>query len=329
MTAPAARTARLLGLLLGLTALSGCAETSFKRLHVLDSRAGPERPDTYLGMPLRTGQVVLSEAPGAYSFLFSLAPERHYDFTHAAILVMEGGEPFVYEMTGEYKLGLDERPTDGIEGTCRRTPFMDYCGAYLYVEVFEPPPGVDGERVGAWVKRLVEREPPFDPYFDWTDHERLFCSEFVQLALEAGGGAPVELIPVRQQPSLQRLLAWLGVARDRCLPAGLYADPGRSVAALGLLPTKTSAMCYFAAKEELHRRFRDDQRLGNLFQMEGMADIQLRPQAFAFLQRAVNLFDRPGSRPERAEITVAVRGLAAEMFGEAPAAPAETPEEAR
>jgi len=271
-----------------------------------------------MGLPLRSGQLVLSEAPGAYSFLFALGPERHFDFTHAAVLAMEDGQAFVYEMTGEYKLGFEERVTDGVEGFCRRLPLADYCAANLYVEIFDPPEGVDGEQVAAWAQARYREQPPFDAYFDYTEHERLFCTEFVALALEAGGAPPVELVPVRQQPSLQQLLEWFGVKRDVCLPAGLLADPERRVAALGLLPTPTAARCYFAAKEELHRRFTDDQRMGNVFEMQGFADIALRPEVFQFLNRAVNLF--PGDRrpPSRERVNAAVRRLSAELFGEGP-----------
>jgi hypothetical protein len=234
-----ARFGRALLTLLAL-ALTGCAEPSYARLHFLDSREGPERPATHLGLPLRTGQVVLAEAPGAYSLIFSLAPERHFDFTHAAILVMEEGLPYIYEMTGEYKPSLGDRPTDGIEGSCKRMLLTDYALAYLYVEIFDPPPGVDGEKVGAWVQERYREGADFDAFFDYGEHEALFCSEFVQLALEAGGAPPIDLVAVRPQPSLQRLLGWLGVARERCLPAGLFADPERSAAALGLSPTLTA-----------------------------------------------------------------------------------------
>lgn len=301
--------------LLLLITLAGCAEPTFARLHFLDAKETPERPATYLGLPLRTGQVILSEAPGAYSLLFSLAPERHFDFTHAAILVMEDGEPYVYEMTGEYKLGLGDTPTEGIEGSCKRMPLTEYALAYLYVEVFDPPPGVDGEKVGAWVQERYREGAAFDAYFDYDEHEKLFCSEFVQLALEAGGAPPVELVDVRKQPSLQRLLGWLGVARERCLPAGLFAHPQRSAAALGQSPTLTAAACYFAAKAELHRRFSDDQRLGNLFQMTGMADITIRPAVYEFLRQATRLWMGQRKPPPPEAIETAVRSLAEQLLG--------------
>lgn len=307
---------RALVLLAALVA-SGCAEPSFARLHFLSSAESAENPATYLHMPLRTGQVVLSEAPGPYSLLFSLGPERPYDFTHAAILVMEEGKPFVYEMTGEYKPSFG-RPTDSIEGGPKRMPLADYCMAYLYVEIFDPPHGVDGEKVGAWCKARFEDETEFDAYFDYSEHEKLFCTEFVALALEAGGAPPVELVSVRPHPSLEKLLVWLGVGRERCLPAGLLADPERSAAALGQMPTLAAAASYFAAKAELHRRFTPDQLLGNVFDMTGLADIAIRPSVYEFLVRATGLFRGHRKKPAPETITAAVQDLADEMFGVAP-----------
>lgn len=307
---------RCLALLLALLPVTGCAQTTLTRLHFIETQESEVRPGTYLGLPLKSGQVVLSEAQGPYSLLFSLGPEVPFDFTHAAILVMEDGEPFIYEMTGEYNgVGLEDRPTDGIEGMCRRVPLLEYCQGYLFVEIFDPPAGVDGEKVAAYAKARLGDETPFDVYLDYTDHERLFCTEFVQMALEAGGAPPIELPPVRQQPSLQRLLDWLGVDSDRCLPAGIFADPARSAAALGLLPTRTSATCYFEAKAELHRRFTDDQQLGNLFDMSGMADITTRPAVQLFQQHAAGLFRGAQQPPTREAMRTAVQSLAEQLFG--------------
>ncbi|HBP16696.1 MAG TPA: hypothetical protein DEA08_02740 [Planctomycetes bacterium] len=310
--------APLLGLL-GLTLLlgaTGCnSSQQANRLYFLDSQAGEEHPATHLGMPLHSGQLILAEGPGAYSFLFSLGTESYVNFTHAGILVFEDGEPFVYEMTGEYKPGFDERPTDGIEGSCRRLPFVEYCMAYLYVEVFDPPEGVDSAKVTAWVRQRYEEGQEFDPYFDYSEHEKLFCTEFIQLAMVAGGGEPLPLQPVRTHPAVQRLLEWFQVARDASLPAGAFADEGRYRAALGMLPSRTAAYCYFAAKAEIHRRFRDDQRLGNLFMMDGFSDVDLRPTVKEFLGKAVRLFPVTQKLYPRDEIRARVSALADEMFG--------------
>lgn len=309
---------RLLLATLVLTLL-GCGATR-ERIYFLGNVTSKERPETYLGMPLQSGQLVLSEAPGAYSFMFGLGTERFFDFTHAGVLVMEDGQPFVYDMSGEYGCGVifADRPSDAIEGGCRRTPLMEYARANLYVEIFDPPPGADGAKIAAWVQRQYREQPPFDAYFDWKDEEKLFCTQFVQHAVVAGGGAKVPLEKIRQHPGLLRLLNWFKLATDFNIPAGLFADPKRYVAALGQFPCRRAAYCYFAAKRELHRRFTNDQALGNLFELEGWADIRLRPEIIDFTNKALRLFPVSRSMTPQAEIDAKVRKLARQMFGEGP-----------
>jgi hypothetical protein len=307
--------------LLGVVLASGCSHTK-DRVYFLDSVANEERPATYLGIPLEDGQLVLTEAPGAYSFLFSLGTEIYSNFTHAGIIGMENGKPYVYEMTGEYDpFSFSDVPADGIVGECRRRPFMEYVRGNLYVEVFDPPAGVDRKQVADWVRKQFADQPAFDAYFVWEEdgnHDKLFCTEFVQLALEAGGGPPVQLRRVRQNASLQRLLEWNSVTRDWGLPAGVFADPQRSVAALGQFPTKTAAATYFAAKAEVHRRFTPDQTLGNVFRMKSMADIALRDTVVYYLRTAVALFENRRRPPSADEIHSKIVELATDIFGVAP-----------
>ncbi len=306
-------------LVLYAASLSGCAtESALERIYVLNTVASDERPATYLGLPLETGQIVLAEGGNPYSLLFSLCTERYFDFTHAGIIVMEDGKPWIYEMTGEYKPGIDDRPTDGIEGGCRRIGLEKYARGYLYLEVFDPPEGVDGLAVAAWAKKQLTDDTPFDPYFNYAEHETLFCTEYVQLALEAGGAPPIELAATQQHPSMRRLLGWLDVDQEAGLPAGLLVNAPRSIGALGSLPTLKAAQGYFAAKRELHRRFTPDQQLGNLFEMTSFSELVLRMPIMHFLARASNIIHDLDERPTFEEAQEHVRGLAAEMFGVAP-----------
>jgi hypothetical protein len=288
-------------LLLGLLAsLAGCSSSELQgRVYILDvveREDASEEEAGYLGLPLRDGQILLSEAGSPYSLFFSLCTEEYYDFTHAAILVHEDGKPFVYEMGGEYK-----------------------CREYLTVDVFDPPAGVDGAKVVAWVREQFKAQPEFDAFFDYDEHEKLFCNEFVQLALEAGGAEPItELALMRQHPSLQSLLAWLKVEREWALPAGMLGSPERRVATFGQLPSRQAAIGYFAAKRELHRRFRADQKLGNMFQLEGIAELSLRYPSLRFLERATQLTHDAGKDLPFEEVQPRIQALAAEMFGEGP-----------
>lgn len=296
---------------------AGCAggpDPQQTSIHVLDARIDRAHRPTHLGLPLATGQVILSEAPGPYSFFFGLVPERFFTFTHAGLIVIEDGEPFVYDVSGRYKPGIDERPTDAIVGGVRRTPFLDYCRPNLYAEVFDPPPGADPAKIAAYCQEKHARGVPFDAYFNWDDHEALYCTEFVALALEQAGAKPVALVPVRKNPSLAIALRYLAVPLDKALPAGLFSDAARYRGALGTFKSRTAAYCYFEAKREIHRRFQPDQKLGNIFIFE-RADLALRPDIDAFVRRAVALFDAEPLAPEPAAIAARVRALADDTFG--------------
>lgn len=308
---------RLAAAILIVAAAAGCANAPAPKINILDARIDREHRPTYMGLPLKTGQVIVSEAPGAYSFFFALGCEEYRDFTHAGLIVMEDGEPFVYDVSGRYKPGIQDRPTDGIVGGTRRTPLMAYCAPNLYAEIYEPPAGVDREKVAAWVRERHVQGIVFDAYFRYDEHEKLFCSEFVALALEAGGARPIPLARVRRNPSLHVAIRYLAVPDDLTLPAALFTDSARYAGAIGIFPSRTQAMLYFAAKREVHRRFTEDQKLGNVFENRA-GELILRPWIDEFLVEAVKLF--PGARvaPSPAAISTAVRDLADETWGPLP-----------
>jgi hypothetical protein len=296
---------------------AGCVSQAPGRLNVLDARTSPQRPATHLGLPLRTGQLLLTEAPGAYSFVFVLIPAKFYNFTHAAIVSIEDGQPWVYDISGEYQLGFNERPMDNVDGGMRRTPFVEYAAGNLYGEVFDPPEGVDGNLVAAFARQQYDAGVKFDAYFRFDEHQKLFCTELVELAMRAGGSKPNPLEPVRNNPSLKTGMQWLGVPLDTALPAGIYQNDSKYMGALGLMISRSRAYTYFAAKRELHRRFRPDQRLGYLFNLKQSGDIELRPEISAYVLRATKAFEDAASPPPPGDPRhdAVVRRIADEMFG--------------
>jgi len=296
----------------------GCATSGTGQVHFLEKRVDAAHPATYLGLPLKSGQIVITEAPGSYSFMFLLIPAKFYPFTHAAIVSMENGEPFVYDISGEYKLGFHDRVMDGVEGGMRRQPFLQYVGANLYAEVMEPPAGVDGEKVAAFARAQVAKGTKFDAYFRFDEHDKMYCTELVQLALESAGDKPRAQAEVNDNPSIRAGMKWIGVPLDKAaIPAATYVEPSRMVAALGQFSTRASAYAYFAAKHELYRRFKKDQRLGFLFKLEWSGDITVHPEIEQLAYDAASLFADPKTAPlpDDPRIAAAVRELAAKRFG--------------
>ncbi len=277
-------------------------------------------PNASKGLPFKTGQILLSEAPGPYGILFTLAPDRFFRFTHSALIVTdEHDEPFVYDMSAEFKPTLATAPAGSLFGGLRRTPLADYVALHLYVEVFEPPPNVDRVKVAAKVKALMGEHVDFDSAWDFYDHHAMFCSEFVSTALAAGGAPIPPLVSLTHNRSLRRVLSWFGVTAVESLPAAALPRE-RRVAAFSIWPTRPMAESYIEAKRELYRRFTDDQEIGNLLELRHY-DVEVRPPVAEFLERAPRLYEGIEVMPPAEEMREKVRSLAQALFGPFPDPP--------
>jgi hypothetical protein len=302
--------------------LIGCAVYSLPRVNVYDVRQDEEHPPTYGGISIHSGQLVLTESPEPTSFVFMLIPDKFYCFTHAGIIVMENGEPWVYEVSGELAtFPVHERVLDNVSGKTMRRRLFEYTAASLYTEIIDPPEGVDGEKVSAFAREQYKKKTPFDPYFRWDEHDSLFCTELVELALRAGGARPTEPGPALEQPSLLIVKRWLGVPTGEALPAGFYHNESRMVAAMGQFRTRGAAFAYFEAKRELYRRFsKKDQRMGYVFKLRANGTVELRDDVAGFLMGIAHLFDGVQDVPPWGDphITHLVKKYADQYFGPPP-----------
>lgn len=317
-----------------LSSVAACGSVSLPPTNVLGAKKDETHKPTYNGMAIRSGQLVLTESPDATSYVFFLIPQKFYAFTHVAIISVEDGEPYVYDVTGQVKtLPLSKRVLDNVTGKMYRRPLFEYVAPNLYAEIYDPPEGVDGEKVAAYARQKFKEGVEFDAFFDFHHHEKLFCSELVSLALTNAGGPPIAPEPSNPNPSVIAGMKWLGVPAGEALAAGRFADPAKYVAALGQFPTRTAAWSYFEAKRELFRRFSMDQRLGFLLSINGNGQVDVRPNITSFTIAASHLFDRDPNPPEPGDprIELEVRKLADERFGafgpplSPPLAPSSTP----
>jgi hypothetical protein len=303
-----------------LVLVAGCTQ-SLPPVRVLGAKVDAKHVATYNGLALRTGQIIVSESPDATSFLFVLIPKQFHPFTHAAILSIEDGEPWVYDASGELKsIPLEKSPLDNVVGTIYRRRLFEYAAPNLYAEIYDPPEGADPEKIAAFARQKYAEKVAFDAYFDFGDHSKLFCTEFVELAVRSAGGPANQLEPSSPNPSIVDGMTWLKVPPGVALPAALYADPKRYVGALGQFPSRTTAWSYFEAKGEIHRRFTMDQRLGFVLTLDGNGRIGVRKEVTDFAVAASHLFDGDPHPPEPGDprIRASVRKLAAEMLGPFP-----------
>lgn len=326
--------ARLLVVVALFAVLVGCT-TQLPPVRMLGAKTDPARPATYNGMALRSGQLVLSESPDTTSYVFFLIPKKFYAFTHVAVLSMENGEPWVYDITGEVKtLPFKSRLMDNVTGKMYRRKLFEYVAPNLYAEIYDPPPGTDGEKLAEYARARFKEGVEFDSHFDYHDHSKLFCSELVSLGIEHAGGPKLVPEESNPNPSVVAGMKWLGVPPGEALPAGRFADPERYVGALGQFKTRTNAWSYFEGKRELHRRFSMDQRLGYLLTIDNNGVVDVRPEITSFTAKCSHLFDQDPNPPEPHDprIEAAVRKLADETFGpfgtplpQGPVAPAASP----
>jgi len=281
-----------------------------------------KKPDdkgpSYQGMQIHTGQIVLTEPTDAMSLFYALLPEQYFMFTQAGVVSMEDGEPWVYAaQPNQMPVVMNPKPLDNIEGKVTRVKLMDYVAKNLYVEVLEAPPKLDVARMMAFCQEQYARKTPYDSHFRFGDHSRLFSTEFVELALRAGGAKPMAPVPSSKQPSLEITKEWLGISEDP-LPAGLYYDPAQSVLSMGQFKNRTAAFAYFEAKREIFRRFqKPNQRVGYVFQVKNDGVIEPRPEIEQFLTGASRLFEFIPEPPPWGDerIARAVRKYADETFG--------------
>jgi hypothetical protein len=293
-------------------ALPGCVaqsiEYSTRAVYLDPTRARPGR------LPFETGQILLSEAPGPHGILFTLAPNRFFRFTHSAMIVLdERGEPFVYDMSAEFKPTLATTPPGSLHGGVRKTSIADYVGIHLYVEVFDPPAGVDRAKMAAKVLEIERSGVDFDAHWNFDDSDALFCSEFVVDVLQAGGAPRPPLVGLTENQSLRKVLTWFGVTTEESLPAAALPRE-KLVAAFSRWPARAAGTAYLEAKRELYRRFTPDQNIGDLLELDGL-DVKLRPPIERFLDRAPLLYASASDAPADETIRARIRALAHEELG--------------
>ena len=304
--------------------LAACASLEQKHFPTLISAASPGQPATYLGLPLASGQIVVSDAAGPGGLFFALMLEQFFPFVHAGLIIVEDGRPYVYDATGQFFLHFGGPPTDAMRGGIGRVALDEYLRHAAVVAIYDPPPGVDRARVAAFARDHYARETEFDPYFDSANRDKFYCAEFVALALEAGGAQAVPLAPMSGNPSLKVVLDWLKIRASKVIPASALIDEGRHVGTLSLKFSPAQIQAYFDLKRELHRRFTPDQKLGNVFHWSGR-DLKLRDEVQQFMTRGLGIF--AGQEPRSPRSTAeTVQALAAEIMGPVDAILSQRPE---
>ena len=298
--------------LLAVWALAGCESFEPARYATVESvRVGPA--ELFHGLPVETGQIVVNEKPGGISLFLSLVGERFEPWIHAGIVVVEDGRPWVYEAFGLMMPNLSGNPNDGMRGGVRRVSLESLIVRGGYVEIHDPPAGVDRQQLAAFARQHHRARTRFDAYFDASDPSRLYCVEFVARAVEASGGMPVAASGVNRNASLRVALDWLKIDADSLLLAGTLVAPQRRVIRISREDTPEQMEFYFAMKRELHRRFTTEQKLGSLLQWKRQ-NLRLRAAVAAYYDAGMAALAADAGAI-RLDMNDAAVELAASMFG--------------
>ncbi|HHQ14924.1 MAG TPA: hypothetical protein ENK16_07825 [Chromatiales bacterium] len=305
---------RGLAVILIAVALAACS-TPATREGLRTWQTQKEQPGAWLDLPLAPGQIVVTGSVNTLDIFVGLIPETFNPYVHAGVIDIIDGEPWVYEEFGHRRLRLGGKPNDSVVGRVKRVPLQDFLNRYFYIEIWEHS-RLDRERIVAYAREQYKRATPFDARFDHNDTEKLYCTEFVALAIEAGGADPVPVTPNRNNPSMRAGLDWLGVP-DGIIQANSLVRSATKIATLSKHHSPTEIRLVTALKHELYRRFTCDQKLGNLFKWN-LVVLNLREPVATFMRMGLELYSDRDGTPSDAEIETAVRQLANHIFGPMP-----------
>jgi hypothetical protein len=189
---------------------------------------------------------------------------------------MEGDRPYVYESMGII-LPLPWRtPNQSVGGGVRRISLDTFLLRGGIIAIYSPDPAIDRAALAEFARARLREKKPFDGHYDASDPAKYYCVEFVARALEAAGARPLQTVPATRNPSVRVALRWLDIDPPGFLLAGDLVTEDRRVALISNRFTEHEIARYFDLKRELHRRFTDNQRVGNVLHWK-RTRLRLRP----------------------------------------------------
>jgi hypothetical protein len=248
---------------------TACATTNLTDFRTVqlasDGAAERNKPFTRLSdIPLRSGQIVVSEAGSSTSFMMNLMAAEYAPYGHAGIIVREAGGVFVYEAFGFLNFRIWEPPTRRLRGKIRRVPLIDFLARGTTAAIYQHD-DIELDAIAAYAIDAYEKRLAFDGMFDYRTASSVYCSEFVAAALIAAGHAEITPTSRTKNSSLNRTMEWLDVDTPGFILAAHLLTGATEIARFSKRYTASQVDAHFAYERELHRRFSIDQKLGNVF----------------------------------------------------------------
>lgn len=269
----------------------------------------------YHGIPLRDGQLVVSEQASPLSVLLALLSADASPWIHVGIIAIEDGIPYLYESNGQLRPTWSSGPpTATVGGGVRRMTLDWFVANQSYIAIHQPPAAADPARLVAFARQSHAQHIRFDPWFDLDDADRMYCTEFVALALAAAGAPPARTAPVNQNRSIDVVLEWLQVDAEYMIPAAALVADSERVALISRRHSPVQVSAWFALRGELHRRFTADQKIGNVLSFSAFTGLDFQPPVRAVIE-TVDRAARDWGALTEAEIDARVRQIAEEKLG--------------
>jgi hypothetical protein len=315
---------RLAPLLLTVALLTACTSPGprYASWQVETPVAAKPEPGTaavvdFHGIPVRDGQLVVSEQGSPLGLLMALLVDDAAPWIHAGIISIEDGVPWLYESNGQLHPAWSGPPTATVSGGMRRMTLEWFVANQTWIAIYDPPAGADPAKIVAFARQSHAQHIPFDAYFDLGDASRMYCTEFVALALASADAPPVRSAALSPNRSIRVIADWLQLRADKVIPAGALIEHGERVALIskGHSPAQTSA--WFALRQELHRRFTPDQKVGNVLSFSPFSGLDFQPPVRDLI-RSVDVAARDWDKLRDAEIDARVRRIAGERLGPYP-----------
>lgn len=266
------------------------------------------------GIPVRNGQLVVSEQGSPLGLLMSLLVADTSPWIHAGIVAIENEVPWVYESNGQIRPAWSSPPTASVSGGMRRMTLDWFVSNQTWIAIYDPPAGADPAKIVEFARQSYAQHIPFDAYFDLEDPSRMYCSEFVARALAAGNAPPVRTSVMNPNPSIRVIADWLQLRADMLIPAGALVEHSERVALISKKHNPAQFSAYFSLKRELHRRFTPDQKVGNVLSFSSFGGLGFQPPVRK-VTRAVDRAAQDWGSLTEAEIDARVRRIATQTLG--------------
>lgn len=238
------------------------------------------------GLPLQTGQIIVTEHTGGASLFLALATRDFAPYLHIGLIAIEAEQPFVYEAMGAMLPMPWARPNAHMGGGVQRVTLDSFLARGGITAIYAPPASADRRALAEFMRAGWRDYVPFDSRYDASDPTKYYCVEFVARALEAAGVAPIRATPVTRNASMRVALDWLDIRTDELLMAGTVIANERRVALISRGLNELQIERYFLLKRELHRRFTPDQRLGSVVFWHRQK-LRLRPRVDQYYEAGI------------------------------------------